>query len=57
MKRKKDSELSQRQKFIQSARELEADESDEAFDASLRKIGSARVVSPKRKAKPSKGQH
>jgi hypothetical protein len=37
----------QRQRFIDTARELGCDESEEAFDAALKKIGSAKVAEPK----------
>jgi hypothetical protein len=39
-------------KFIAAAQELDGDE--KAFDAALKRIGSAKVVAGKPKAKPSK---
>ncbi|WP_168734445.1 hypothetical protein [Ollibium composti] len=37
----KESDLSQYQKFKEAARELKADDSEEAFDAQLKKIATA----------------
>ncbi len=41
----------QRQKFVETARELGADGDDDAFRRALRKIATAPVSKPKKKAK------
>ena len=41
-KPKESTELSQRQKFINSAREIEADEDETAFEAKLKRIAEAK---------------
>jgi hypothetical protein len=59
MKRKDDAE-SQRRGFVEAARSLECDESEERFDAALRKIVAhkppkdSETGAPKSEAKPSK---
>lgn len=55
--RQKSESQSQRQRFVETARALECDEDEAAFDAALKKIGSAKVATPKDKAKPTKADH
>lgn len=44
----------QRQRFIEAARELGVDESEAAFDRTLKKIGRAPAQSPKKATRKSK---
>jgi hypothetical protein len=47
LKPKQESQKTQREKFEEAARELEADDSEEAFDAKLKKIAKAPPPKPK----------
>jgi hypothetical protein len=47
------SKSSQSAKFQAAAKEAGCSDDETAFDAALRKIGTAKVVEPKSKAKPS----
>lgn len=46
--------ISQRAKFIEAAKQAGCSDDETSFDDALRKIGNAKVVEPKGKAKPSK---
>lgn len=58
--RRKDAAKSQRHAFVEAARSLECDESEERFDAALRKIAAHKphkdgeAGAPEGKAKPTK---
>jgi len=55
MKRPSPSRLDQYHSFVQAARDLGTDESEESFDRTLRKVASAPPAPmPKVKAKPRK---
>jgi hypothetical protein len=52
--KRKDGEKSQQRSFVEAARSLECDESEERFDAALRKIAAHKPPKEKRESQKSK---
>lgn len=52
--KKTESRKTQRQRFIEAAKEAGCSDDETAFDEALRKIGRAKEVEPKGKSKPTR---